>query len=63
MYKKEIVTHEYVYSEEEQKRLKEIQIELNRLISLVALSTSEVQKLIDEMEAILLGEWSPPMPF
>ena len=63
MYKKEIIKHEYVYSEEERKRLEEIQIELGRLISVVAFSTDEFKKLVDEMGDILIGEWSPPMPF
>jgi hypothetical protein len=63
MYQKEITTHEYVYNEQEQERLNEIQIELNRLISNVSLSTSEFKKLVDEMGDIISGVWSAPMPF
>lgn len=63
MYKKEIVTHEYVYSEEEQKRLEEIQAALDHLCGCDAFSTEKMQKLVDEMSHILEGVWSPPMPF
>jgi hypothetical protein len=63
MYKKEIVTHEYVYSEQEQERLKEIRIELKRLCSSDFFASDEMAKLVDEMREIIIGEWSPPMPF
>lgn len=63
MYKKEIVTHEYVYSEEEQKRLEEIQMHLKRFATCDAFSNEKMEKLVDEMGDILTGVWSPPMPF
>ena len=63
MYKKEIVTHEYVYSEQEQERLEEIRDILDSMVSSGLLDASKMSGLISEMNDILNNEWSPPMPF
>lgn len=63
MYQKEITTHEYVYNEQEQERLKEIQIELSRLCSSDFFASDEMKKLVEELDDIISGVWSAPMPF
>ncbi|AKU43383.1 hypothetical protein CPT_Silence46 [Bacillus phage Silence] len=63
MYKKDITTYEYVYLEAEQKRLEEIQQQLERLAGCDVFSSEKMKKLVDEMSDILSGVWAEPMPF
>lgn len=63
MYKKEIVSHEFVYSEAEQERLEEIRDIMDSMISSGLLDASKMNDLISEMNDILKGDWAPPMPF
>lgn len=63
MYKKEITKHEYVYSEQEQERLEEIQAALVHLTKCDVFSTEKMVALVEEMDEILTGTWSAPMPF
>lgn len=53
VYKKEIVKNEYIYSEEEQKKLQKIYQELYRLTHCDAFSTSKLSKLVNDLEALL----------
>jgi hypothetical protein len=63
MYKKEIITYDIVFTEEEHARMIALRNSIRQEIAKPMYQEETVLRFLAELEQILEGEWSPQMPF
>jgi hypothetical protein len=63
MYEKEVTVYEYVYSQSERNRMIVIHGEIKKILEKDFFESDKLHKLVDELNDILRGHWSEPMPF
>lgn len=58
-----IVHREFIYTELEQDRMLEIRSEIENIVLSRSVNVQKVQELCEELDHILTGMWSAPLPF
>lgn len=58
-----IIHREFVYTEQEQERMLKIRSEIENIVLSRSGDVQKVQELCEELDRILTGMWSEPLPF